>query len=81
MHSSTDLSCSPHACASRASAQIALAQTFNYTLKVLYLGCLWKALSIDKYPADRFEIHPVSVTTSFGANRAAAGQAADEARW
>jgi hypothetical protein len=31
-------------------------QNFNYILKMLYLGCQWKALPIDKDPADRHRI-------------------------
>jgi hypothetical protein len=36
-----------------AGAQFALAQALQLHPKVRYLGCLWKALPIDKYPAGR----------------------------
>ena len=38
---------------------------FNYVLKVLFLGCQWKALPIDENPTGRSEIHPTSVYRIF----------------
>ena len=45
--------------------KLPLRKIFNYILKLLYLGCQWKALPIDKDPAGRPEIHPTSVYRIF----------------
>jgi hypothetical protein len=45
--------------------KLPLRKIFNYILKILYLGCQWKALPIDKDPAGRPEIHPTSVYRIF----------------
>ena len=45
--------------------KLPLRKIFNYILKMLYLGCQWKALPIDKDPAGRPEIHPTSVYRIF----------------
>src|SRR5260370_219493 len=47
--------------------KLPLRKIFNYILKMLYLGCQWKALPIDKDPAGRPEIHPTSVLPHFPA--------------
>jgi transposase len=45
--------------------KLPLRKIFNYILKLLYLGCQWKTLPIDKDPAGRPEIHPTSVYRIF----------------
>jgi transposase len=40
--------------------KLPLRKIFDYILKMLYLGCQWKALPIDKDPAGRPEIQVVS---------------------
>jgi hypothetical protein len=45
--------------------KLPLRKIFNYILKMLYLGCQWKALPIDKDSAGRPEIHPTSVYRIF----------------
>jgi transposase len=42
-----------------------LRKIFYYILKLLYLGCQWKALPIDKDPAGRTESHPTRVYRIF----------------
>src|ERR1700694_4754176 len=45
--------------------KLPLRKIFNYILKLLYLGCQWKTLPIDKDQAGRPEIHPTSVYRIF----------------
>src|ERR1700724_548420 len=42
---------------------------FNYILCVLYLGCQWKHLPIEKNWHGRREIHSTSISAPFGAGR------------
>lgn len=45
--------------------RLPLCKIFNYILKVLYMGCQWKALPIDRDPAGLPEIHPTSLYRIF----------------
>ena len=45
--------------------KLALHATFNYILKLLYLGCQWKELPIDKDTDGQPEIHYSRIYSAF----------------
>jgi hypothetical protein len=45
--------------------KLSLHQTFNYILKLLYLGCQWKELPIEKNTAGQPEIHYTRIYGAF----------------
>jgi transposase len=45
--------------------KLSLHEIFNYILKLLYLGCQWKVLPIDKNETGRSEIHYTRIYSAF----------------
>ena len=45
--------------------KLSLHALFNYILKLLYLGCQWKELPIEKDAAGRREIHHIRIWRTF----------------
>ena len=48
-----------------AHPKLSLHVLFNYILKLLYLGCQWKELPIEKDPTGRREIHHIRIWRTF----------------